>query len=93
MDNHLLQDGTGEVQLESGVRTETFCCGGGLLPEGTHQILTGGWAFFSGCAGSVEFQKGYSALSWPTTEFNLCSSFIAHKRETLDVYVLKRQPG
>ena len=41
MDNHLLQDGRGEVQVESGVRIEIFCCGRGLLPEGIHQILSG----------------------------------------------------
>lgn len=41
MDNHLLQDGTGEVQVKSGIRIE-ICCGGGLLPEGIHQILTVG---------------------------------------------------
>ena len=58
MDNHLLQDGTGEVQLESGIRTEIFRCGGGLLPEGIHQILTGGGGHsFQGVLGVWSFEK------------------------------------
>lgn len=58
MGNHFLQDGAGEVQLESGIGPEILNYGGLLLPPGMHRIINlGVGVSFEGMLGMWSSRK------------------------------------